>query len=367
MTLNDRKLDIKSRSEVTEYLNKLLKEGKVKDCQFLIIEEGYLNAFYPKCTKNYAKRVRAINVKTDITAGSGPSSYFWPECPNNCPFYLKSNNFTMTLNKEIKNINYIDSEYLRNSTLNPLPIIIQVLTDIGNSDQVLELIHRSGISIDFSLSKKQDFSHKMRIREYVKRLNNVLQNEEYEKMLHCLFLLTKNIIAEDKKLKKILEKRLSEIGWEIKKGNLSPKGKDVIELFFPPGLVHSAYQGVKEIIKKANKCIDIIDLYIDSSIFEILKIKADTKKINVRILTKIKNDDFDHENFLFTQEHQNITIERKNISDFHDRFIILDRDTVYHLGASIKDAGNKAFLISKIEDCEIKEKIIESFKKRWGS
>jgi hypothetical protein len=367
LTLNNRKLDIKSRSEVTEYLNKLLEEGKVKDCQFLIIEEGYLNAFYPKCIKKYSKRVRAINVKTDITADSGPSSYFWPECPTNCPFYLKSNNFTMTLNKEIKNINYIDSEDLRNSTLNPLPIIISVLTDIGNSDQVLKIINKSGISIDFSLSKKQDFSHKMRIREYVKRLNCVLQNEEYEKMLHSLFLLTKNMIAEDKKLKNILDKRLSEIGWEAKKGNLYPKGKDVIELFFPPGLVHSAYQGIKEIIKKANKNIDIIDLYIDSSIFEILKIKADTKKINVRILTKIIKDDFDHENSLFTQEHQNINIERKNISDFHDRFIILDRDTVYHLGASIKDAGNKAFLISKIEDCEIKEKIIESFKKRWGS
>jgi len=367
MTFNDRKLDIRSRSELTEYLNQLLKEGKVKDCIFLKIEEGYLFAFYPKCTNSFARRCSATNVKIDRTAGSGPSSYFWPECPDNCPFYLKSNNFTITLNKDIKNINYRDSEELRNSVLNPLSIIIYLLTDIGNSDQVLKVIHKSGISIDLSLSKQQDFSHKTRTREYIKRLNNSLQNEGYEQMLHSLFLLTKNIIAEDTKLEKILDQKLSEIGWEVKEGNLSPKGRDVVELFFPSGLVYSAYHSIKEILKKANNNIDIIDLYINSSIFEILKIKSDTKKIIVRILTKIMKDDFDHEKSLFTQEHQNIKIERKNISDFHDRFIILDRDTVYHLGASIKDAGKKAFFISKIEDCNIKEIIIESFEKRWDS
>ncbi len=37
-------------------------------------------------------------------------------------------------------------------------------------------------------------------------------------------------------------------------------------------------------------------------------------------------------------------------TEFHDRFMILDRKTLYHIGASIKDAGKKAFEISIIND-----------------
>jgi len=36
------------------------------------------------------------------------------------------------------------------------------------------------------------------------------------------------------------------------------------------------------------------------------------------------------------------------------------------LGASIKDAGMKAFLISEVEDNEIKKIIIKSFEDRWA-
>ena len=43
---------------------------------------------------------------------------------------------------------------------------------------------------------------------------------------------------------------------------------------------------------------------------------------------------------------------------FHDRFIVLDNEEMYHLGASIKDLGKKCFGINKIEDMEIIEKII---------
>ena len=157
-----------------------------------------------------------------------------------------------------------------------------------------------------------------------------------------------------------------EIGWEIKNTSLSPRGKDVIELFFSPGLVHSAYQNIRAIIEQAQSNIDIIDLYIDESLFEILKIKSGSKNISVRVLTKIKNDDFNHEKILFNNQHNNISIARKNIIDFHDRFIIIDKKLVYHLGASIKDAGKKAFMISKIEDNEIKNIIIKSFEDRWA-
>jgi len=367
MKFNNRYLDIKSRGEVSEYLIQiLLKEGKIKECKNLKIEEGYLHAFYPECTKQYASRIPAYNVHTDMSAGSAPSSYFWPNCPKNCPHYSKSKDFNCSLNSAVEEINKnkVIIKYF-DSTLNPLPIIISALSSIGNSDIFLDIIHKSGISIELTLNKEQDYSHKTKTREYLKRLNDALQKTSENDLLHSLHLLVKNILDKFPEKKAIIEKELLEIGWEIKNTNLFPKSKDVIELFFSPGLVHSAYKSIRDIIEQAQSNIDIIDLYIDKSLFEILKIKSSSKNISVRVLTKVKQDDFDHEKLLFNNQYKNISIERKNVTDFHDRFIIIDKKLVYHLGASIKDVGKKAFMISKIEDDEIKNSIIKSFEDRW--
>ncbi|MCL4101655.1 hypothetical protein MMG03_001234 [Fibrobacter succinogenes] len=45
---------------------------------------------------------------------------------------------------------------------------------------------------------------------------------------------------------------------------------------------------------------------------------------------------------------QNPTVQVLNIRDVHDRFIIVD-DIVYHVGASIKDLGNKLTAFSVLE------------------
>ena len=37
----------------------------------------------------------------------------------------------------------------------------------------------------------------------------------------------------------------------------------------------------------------------------------------------------------------------------HDRFIILDNNTLYNLGSSLKDIGKKCTSINKIEDKDI--------------
>ncbi len=48
----------------------------------------------------------------------------------------------------------------------------------------------------------------------------------------------------------------------------------------------------------------------------------------------------------------------KVLDTFHDRFLILDNKTCYHIGASLKDAGKKSFAISKIEDKKIIKEIL---------
>jgi len=51
--------------------------------------------------------------------------------------------------------------------------------------------------------------------------------------------------------------------------------------------------------------------------------------------------------------------EVKNITKFHDRFLIIDSKDVYHIGASLKDLGNKTFAFSKmdIDSFEFLEKL----------
>jgi len=46
---------------------------------------------------------------------------------------------------------------------------------------------------------------------------------------------------------------------------------------------------------------------------------------------------------------QYLPIEVKTFAKAHDRFLIIDNTTVYHIGASLKDLGKKWFAFSKIE------------------
>ena len=54
----------------------------------------------------------------------------------------------------------------------------------------------------------------------------------------------------------------------------------------------------------------------------------------------------------------------KYTDEFHDSFLILDGKERYHIGASIKDAGKKAFAITTYEDDRILESSLERLRKR---
>lgn len=53
----------------------------------------------------------------------------------------------------------------------------------------------------------------------------------------------------------------------------------------------------------------------------------------------------------FNAQYPKLSI--KTTTNFHDRFLIIDKAEVYHIGASIKDAGKKSFGITKIKDKDL--------------
>lgn len=59
----------------------------------------------------------------------------------------------------------------------------------------------------------------------------------------------------------------------------------------------------------------------------------------------------------FNSQYPTLTVNYAGA--FHDRFLIIDEETAYHIGASLKDAGKKCFGISRIEDVGIISDILQ--------
>lgn len=124
------------------------------------------------------------------------------------------------------------------------------------------------------------------------------------------------------------------------------------KIFFN-GQIYDAYSLIIDIIKKAQNKILIIDNYIDDSILKMLSKK--NKNVEVIILTS-KNCNLNKLDIKkFNDQYPILKISYTN--KFHDRFIIIDNKELYHIGASLKDLGEKCFAISKIEDVEYIEKL----------
>ena len=87
------------------------------------------------------------------------------------------------------------------------------------------------------------------------------------------------------------------------------------------------------------------------------------KKVNVVVLlitdenkSRLTNIDINK----FNSEYPTLRIKYTNI--FHDRFIILDKKELYHIGSSLKDLGKKVFAISKIEDNDYLDLLLSKIK-----
>jgi hypothetical protein len=116
------------------------------------------------------------------------------------------------------------------------------------------------------------------------------------------------------------------------------------EGIFYDGQIFDAWQLVSSIVKEAKQSIILIDNYIDDTVLTILA------KRRVDVTATIYTAKFSKQLILDLQKHntQYPKIEIKVFKKSHDRFLIIDNNTVYHIGASLKDLGKKWFAFSKI-------------------
>jgi hypothetical protein len=128
------------------------------------------------------------------------------------------------------------------------------------------------------------------------------------------------------------------------------------EGIFYEGQIFDAHVFVSGLIKSAKKSIVLIDNYIDESVLLLLS-KRQTK-VSAEIYTKQISAQLQLDLTRFNAQYKPIDVKKTNT--FHDRFLIIDQ-TVYHIGASLKDLGKKLFAFSKMEikAADIKKPLIK--------
>ena len=162
----------------------------------------------------------------------------------------------------------------------------------------------------------------------------------FEKVINIENKMDKKFIEHDKKFDIIFDQLQVE--------------DNIKQRVFFEGQIYDAYSIIIDIIKKANKKILIIDNYVDDSVLKMLTKKKNN--VEVVILTSSKSNIQNIDIQKFNKEYPILKVAKTN--KFHDRFIVIDNEEMYHLGASIKDLGKKCFGINKIEDKQIIGKII---------
>ncbi len=114
-------------------------------------------------------------------------------------------------------------------------------------------------------------------------------------------------------------------------------------IFFD-GQIFDAYTFVCDLVRQAKTRIVLIDNYVDDSVLSMLDKRS--KGVKATIYTKT----IPHQLGLDLEKHnaQYEPIEVLKFDKAHDRFLCID-ETVYHLGASMKDLGKKWFAFSRME------------------
>jgi len=116
-------------------------------------------------------------------------------------------------------------------------------------------------------------------------------------------------------------------------------------IFFD-GQFFDAYVFVNDLIKNANKSIILIDNYVDEA--TLLMLSKRNPDCNATIYTQKLTAQLQLD--LAKHNEQYPRIEIKALKNAHDRFLILDRKEVYHIGASLKDLVKKWFAFSKLDE-----------------
>ncbi|TLT06180.1 DNA-binding protein [Aliarcobacter thereius] len=135
-----------------------------------------------------------------------------------------------------------------------------------------------------------------------------------------------------------LKSQMNKINSKIKDNSL-----EFNQNIFFDGQIYDAYSFVNDLIKLAKSEIVLIDNYIDHTVFTLF---SKYPNINFIIYTNNISKQLKLDFEKYSKQYKNISL--KTFKSSHDRFLIIDKNEIYHLGASLKDLGKKWFAFSKM-------------------
>lgn len=155
-----------------------------------------------------------------------------------------------------------------------------------------------------------------------------------QRLLYMESRIDRRLLEHDKRLDDLTDK----VDFFIRT-SLPPK-----EGVFFNGQIFDAHEFICRLIKSANKRIILIDNYVDESVL----VQLDNRNADVSAVIYTGEISRTFRQSVNRHNRQYAPIDVRTADRIHDRFLIID-DTLYHIGASIKDLGKKLFAFSKLK------------------
>jgi hypothetical protein len=208
-------------------------------------------------------------------------------------------------------------EPLKHSTALPY-----VFTEQGVS--MLSVVLRSDVAVEMSIKIIDSF---VAMRKFISQNASIFQKIESIEKRQVSYEI-KNDTKVDAILNAIEQKQ-------------TPQKQHI----FYDGQIFDAYIFVSDIVKSAKKSIKLIDNYIDETTLILFtkRVAGVQATFYTKTISKKLQLDLKKHNAQYPE------IEIKAFSLSHDRFLIVDDNKVYHIGASLKDLGKKWFAVSKMD------------------
>ena len=173
-------------------------------------------------------------------------------------------------------------------------------------------------------------------------------------MLYILILINGEKITNERFVAlendvNILKSQMNTVQSLIKNNTL-----ETTQGIFYDGQIYDSYSFISDLLRSAKNEIILIDNYIDDIV---LTLFSKTPNIKVTIYTNTISKQLKLDFEKYSKQYNNITL--KTFKNSHDRFLIIDKKEIYHIGASLKDLGKKWFAFSKmnLEISELLEKL----------
>ena len=234
------------------------------------------------------------------------------------------------ISRHIKNI-FLEKELERFSTVAKFATV-----QFEGGREILRDIEYYNLDVIISIGYRVKSQKGVRFRQWATSiLKNYIQNGyviNSDKITNERFVSLENEV-------KLLKSQMQEMKIIIKDENIKPK-----QGIFFNGETYDAYVFINDLLGSAKSEVLLIDNYLDESVFTLF---SKYPNLSIKIYTRNISKQLKLDYQKYTSQYQNI--ELLEFKNSHDRFLIIDKKEIYHIGASLKDLGKKWFAFSKFE------------------